>query len=70
MSLRDVQWVVLTPDRLPSGNSWVIFGLDPRDYEALALNMADILRWIREARWRLRYYKGEIDGLGDQGPDR
>lgn len=25
-------------------------------YESLSVNMAEILRWVREARWRLDWY--------------
>ena len=57
---RDFSWVVITPDRLPEGDDWVFFGLTPRDYESLSLNTADTLRWVREAMWRLRYYRGEL----------
>lgn len=52
-------WKVLTPETLPEGDEWVYFGLSVRDYEALSLNQADVLRWVQEAVWRLRYYSGE-----------
>ena len=31
--------------------------------------MADILRWIKEAQWRLDYYRGEgqLDGHTEDG---
>lgn len=41
---------------------WVVYGLDPKQYEILAKDMADILRWVKEAKWRLRYYRG-VGGL-------
>jgi hypothetical protein len=55
----------MTPDRMPEGDGWVYYGLTPRQYEILAKNMADILRWVKEAEWRLQYYRGEgeIDGV-------
>lgn len=42
------------------------YGVTPKNYEVLARNMADILRWVKEARWRLDYYRGEglFDGHG------
>jgi len=30
--------------------------LAPESYENLALNMAEFLRWITEAKWRLDWY--------------
>lgn len=59
-----VKWLVLTPDRLPKGGAWVYYGITPQQYEVMARNMADILRWVKEARWRLDYYsgKGGLDG--------
>lgn len=40
----------------------VYFALTPKEYEELSLNMADILRWVKEARWRLDYYKQNLGG--------
>lgn len=40
-------------------NGVVLFALSPGDYENLSVNMADILRWIREAQWQLNYYRDE-----------
>lgn len=53
------KWEVLTPDKLPEGERWVRYGLTVKSYETLARNVADILRWVKEAEWRLRYYRGE-----------
>ncbi len=64
---RDVEWKVLTPDTLPEGGNWVFFGVTPRDYEDLALNQADVLRFVEEAMWRLRYYRGELPA--DEEPE-
>lgn len=59
-------WKVITPDRLPDGDGWVYYGITPRAYGTLSRNMAEILRWIKEAKWRLDYYRGEglFDGYG------
>lgn len=62
---RPVEWRVLTPDRLPEGDDWVYFGVDPQNYENLARNQADQLRYIREADWRLKYYRGDLMGSED-----
>ena len=58
---RTVEWTVLTPETIPDSDDWSYFGLTADEYEDLALNQADILRWVREAAWRLRYYRGEIE---------
>ena len=57
---REVRWVILTPETIPPGDGWVFFALIPPDYEDLAFNMADLLRWIQGAAWRLDYYRGEL----------
>src|SRR3546814_66691 len=64
-----VEWVVLTPERLPTEDGWVYYGLTPEQYETLARNMAEILRGVRAAQWRLEYSRGEgnLDGAGNQG---
>ena len=55
---RPIEWKVLTEkDKLVKGQAYI--ALTPKDYEELSLSMADVLRWIKEARWRLQYYKGE-----------
>lgn len=59
-----VEWVVLTPDRLPQGKDWVFIALTPKQYENLSKNMADLERWVTEAAWRLRYYRGEGERHG------
>lgn len=58
------KWRVITSDRLPEGDQWVYYGITPKQYEVLSRNMADMLRWVREAKWRLDYYRGEgeLDG--------
>lgn len=51
------------------------YALTPDQYETMSKNMSDILRWVREAQWRLDYYRGEgpTDGHGigtvDGGPE-
>ncbi len=61
----------MTAERLPKGDDWVIFGVTPKGYEALAHNMAELRRWMEEIVWRERYYRGELrdDGPGDTNPD-
>jgi hypothetical protein len=55
---RPIQWKVLTEkDIIEKDEAYI--ALSPKDYEELALSMSDIVRWVKEARWRLNYYKGE-----------
>jgi hypothetical protein len=55
---RPLKWKVLTEkDKLVKGQAYI--ALSTKDYENLSLNLADVVRWIKEARWRLKYYKGE-----------
>lgn len=69
------KWKVVTRDRLPEGDRWVYYAITPQEYEVLSRNMAEMLRWVREAKWRLDYYRGEgeLDGRqgteGDGSPD-
>lgn len=57
---REIEWRVVTPDRLPDGDDWVLFAVTPRDYEDMSHNQAEVLRFVRETMWRLRYYRGEL----------
>jgi hypothetical protein len=34
----------------------VLYAVTPKGYETLSRNEADVLRWIKEAMFRLRYY--------------
>lgn len=40
------------------------YAITPEAYEILSQNMAEILRWVKESNWRLKYYRGEgeLDG--------
>jgi hypothetical protein len=60
----DFEWKVITPERLPNTPNFVYYGITPTQYETLSRNIADILRWVREAKWRLDYYRreGDLDG--------
>jgi len=36
-----------------------VFAVTPEDYERLALSRAELLRYVREAKWLLDYYGGD-----------
>lgn len=59
LNLLDVDFVVLTPDTIPRNEDWVYIALTPRQYENLAKNQAEFLRFTKESLWRLKYYRGE-----------
>ncbi len=42
----------------------VLFALSPEDYEDLAANTAEALRWVIEAMWRLNEYEKQATGDG------
>lgn len=50
----EVVWVVITPEDQP-GVVW--FALTPQQYENLAKNTAEILRWVTEAEAQLEHYR-------------
>lgn len=58
-----VEWTVVTPGTLPAGD-FVIIGLDAANYENLSLNMADIIRWVTEAKTRLDTYREALTNAG------
>ncbi len=56
LELREVEFKII---ELPDGN---LIALTPRQYENLSLNMAEILRYIRESDQQLEYYRGQGNG--------
>lgn len=50
VELVPVDWTVVEADGVR------LLALTPQQYENLTLNLAELLRWIQEAAWRLRYY--------------
>jgi len=50
IEVTNVDWTVI---ETPEGPMLV---LDQRQFENLSNNLAEILRWVREAAWRLHYY--------------
>lgn len=54
-----LQWRVVEVDGEP------LFALTARGYEALSRNVADMVRWAREASWQIDFYRA--DRLGKDG---
>lgn len=61
VSLRPVRWRVVMVDGQP------LFALEPRQYENLALDIADVTRWASEALWQLENYRDQIEEAGREG---
>ena len=74
------KWNVLVVTKDDAGN-WIVtnppknirdtqpyYVITPEAYEVLARNMADIIRWVKEAQWRLDYYRGEGNLDGNKVP--
>lgn len=69
LKLNDVSWYVVTPDNINSliprfekqlGDKWVFYVVEVRDYENLALNMADIKRYIIQQKKIIEYYEDAL----------
>lgn len=65
INLHNIAWDVIV--EVDGDDTQVYFALSPGDYENLSLNMAEILRWIRESKWQLEYYRDEATIDGDAG---
>ncbi len=63
IALHNIEWEVIV--EVDGEDTQVYFALSPGDYESLSLNMAEILRWIRESKWQLEYYRDEVEQDGD-----
>lgn len=62
MTLREVEWKVLNKERLEElleegGDDIVFFALTTENYEDLGLNMQEIIRYIREQKDIIIYYR-------------
>lgn len=60
--MREVTWTVLNKERLEEilregGDELVLFTLTPQGYENLAVNMQEIIRYIREQKEIIIYYR-------------
>ena len=58
--------VIRGPKKLDGAQAY--YAITPKDYEVLARNMAEMLRYVKEAYWRLQYYRGEGELDGDAVP--
>lgn len=68
---RNVEWIVITPENIntvwadlqDSGESVVIFALTADGYQAISLNMADIIKLVQQQKAIIaayqKYYEGQ-----------
>ena len=54
VEMLELEWSIVEVD------GEVYAALTIQGYQNLALNSAELLRWIREARWRLKYYRDNL----------
>jgi len=78
MTLNDVTWYVVTEENFPefietykkeNGDPWVFYGLSVRSYESMALNMAEIQRYLQEQKALILYYEQAIRPKQEEAND-
>lgn len=62
VKMEAVQWQVVEVDGEP------LFALTARGYESLSRNIADVARWMREASYQIKFYRGSQQPKGDSKP--
>lgn len=69
MTLNDVRWYVVTEENFDefletykkeNGDAWVFYAMSVRGYEAMALNMAEIRRYLESQNAIILYYEEAI----------
>ena len=69
MTLNDVKWYVVTEENFDefldtykkeNGDAWVFYAMSVRGYEAMALNMAEIRRYLESQNAIILYYEEAI----------
>lgn len=66
LTLNGVQWYVVTEENFADfietykkehGDAWVFYAISVRSYEAMALNMAELKRYIEQQQAIIVYYE-------------
>lgn len=69
MTLNDVRWYVVTEENFPefietyekeNGEPYVFYALSVRSYESMALNMAELKRYIQQQQAIIVYYENAL----------
>lgn len=78
MSLNDVSWYVVTEENFPEfiekyknehGDAWVFYAISVRSYESMALNMAELKRYIEQQQAIIVYYEDAVKPRTSTGED-
>jgi hypothetical protein len=76
MTLNDVTWYVVTEENFPefiekyqkeNGEPWVFYAISVRSYESMALNMAEIQRYVEQQKAIIVYYEQAVSKKEDDG---
>jgi len=66
VNMRSVEWHVITSETMNeyfNSSATVLYGINPSDYEDLALNLAELRRYILSLQANNEYYKQTIDRI-------
>jgi hypothetical protein len=76
MTLNDVTWYVVTEENFDeflekykkeNGDAWVFYAISVRSYEAMAINMAEIQRYLQSQNAIIVYYENAINPPKENG---
>jgi hypothetical protein len=70
LTLNDVQWYVVTEENFEEfiekyqrehGEPWVFYATPVRSYESMALNLAELRRYIQQQQAIILYYEEQVE---------
>jgi hypothetical protein len=73
--MQNVEWYVVTEANFEEfitkykkehGEEWVFYAISVRGYEAMALNMADIQRYLEQNQKLVLYYEKAVSPNGEE----
>tara|TARA_Y100001973_G_C5146056_1_gene305483 strand:+ start:815 stop:1066 length:252 start_codon:yes stop_codon:yes gene_type:complete len=73
--MQNVEWYVVTEQNFNDfitkykkehGDEWVFYAISVRGYEAMALNMADIKRYLEQNQKLILYYEKAVSPNGEK----
>lgn len=60
VQMETVRWQVVEAEGEP------LFALTPNAYESLSRNLADLVRWVTEASYQIKFYREQRLSVGDK----
>ena len=75
LNMQNVEWYVVTEQNFNDfitkykkehGEEWVFYAISVRGYEAMALNMADIKRYLEQNQKLILYYEKAVSPNGEE----